>query len=127
MSVVYTNFFGGPFFGGGFFGPGVQSDTHDGGHWKRRKDAKYGDDSIERGNAAKQARRVAIEQAVGVVLPKPIVEAPEPPKVAANTARRIQLPQSKGITPTEPDAIDLRMKQMEEDEQIVMFIASQLH
>ena len=24
MSVVYTNFFGGPFFGGGFFGAGVE-------------------------------------------------------------------------------------------------------
>lgn len=126
MAVTFTNFFGGAFFAGGFFGAGTESDTHDGGHWKRRKDAKYGDQVIDRSSADKQARRVAIDEAISTKFPKP-VEAPELPPVAAKPAARVPVSQSKGIVPTEPDAIDLLMKQMEEDEKFIVFIATQLH
>lgn len=127
MAITFTNFFGGAFFGGGFFGAGTESDTHDGGHWKRRKDAKYGDQVIDRSNADQQARRVAIDEAISTKFPKP-VEMPEPSPVAAKPATRVPISQSKGIVPTEPDAIDLLMKkQMEDDEKFVVFIATQLH
>ena len=127
MAITFTNFFGGAFFGGGFFGAGTESDTHDGGHWKRRKDAKYGDQVIDQSRAEKQARRASLDEAIGTVFPKP-VEVPEPPPVAAKPAPRVPLPKSKGIVPTEPDAIDLLMKkQMEDDEKFIVFIATQLH
>jgi len=104
------------------------SDTHDGGKWKRKKDAKYGDETAGKSKADKQARRAALDEALGVVFPKPVEEPKvEPPPVVARPAPRVPVQKSKGIVPTEPDAIDLRLKQMEEDEQFVIFIATQLH
>lgn len=109
--------------------PAATTDTHDGGRKRRLRDAKYGDQieaEIARNSAVAEARRVALEQAISTVLPQPVEEAVAP-SVAAQPAARVPLQKSKGIAPTGPDAIDLRLKQMEEDEQFVIFIATQLH